>query len=122
MTDKPRKATRISKTATRGERYFRSVSEQYDLSDSELELLEACKRILDEIDELQKSVDLHGVTIQGSTGQTRVHPALSELRQHRLALGRLLAQLQLPNEDGEKLASPAQAKSRQANQVRWSRG
>lgn len=104
---------------TRGALFFNSTKETFDLSDTELELLETCARTLDEIDELQNSVDREGLTVKGSTGQTRIHPAVSELRQHRLALGRLLAQLQLPNEDGEKLASPAQAKSRMANQMRW---
>jgi len=104
---------------TRGALFFNSTKETFDLSEAELEILETCAKTLDEIDELQKSIDQEGLTVKGSTGQTRVHPAVSELRQHRLALGRLLAQLQLPDVDGEKLATPAQARSRQANLTRW---
>ncbi|MCU1617254.1 MAG: hypothetical protein JWO98_4794 [Frankiales bacterium] len=43
-----------------------------------------------------------------TTGQPRVHPAVGELRQHRLALGRLLSQLALPD---EALPTPLQARA-----------
>jgi hypothetical protein len=112
-------ASKTTPKASRGEHFYNTTKETFDLSETELELLETCSRFLDEIDLLQEAIDRDGLTVQGAAGQTRIHPAVSELRQHRLALGRLLAQLQLPNEDGEKLASPAQAKSRKANQVRW---
>ena len=53
-------------------------------------LLRECCRLLDECESLRASVDEDGTTVKGSAGQVRVHPALGELRQHRLALGRLL--------------------------------
>ncbi len=48
-----------------------------------------------------------------------MHPARGELRQHRLALGKLLAQLSLPDEDDESLPSPLQARGRNAAAKRW---
>jgi len=56
-----------------------------------------------------RSVDQEGTTVLGSTGQVRVHPAFGELRQYRLALGRLLAQLNLPDVDETSLRTPSWA-------------
>jgi hypothetical protein len=91
----------------------------FELSDVELQLLIECCRLLDECEGLIRVLERDGETIQGSTGQTRMHPALGELRQHRLALGRLLAQLSLPDEDGEMLPTPVQARARRAAASRW---
>ncbi len=65
------------------------------------------------------SVDKEGTTVLGSTGQVRVHPALGELRQHRLAPGRLLAQLGLPDADDASLKSPSHTRASKAAQTRW---
>jgi hypothetical protein len=91
----------------------------FELSDVELELLKECARLLDECESLRVSIDVEGTTVLGSTGQVRVHPALGELRQHRLALGKLLAQLSLPDAAGEALASPLQARAKRAADTRW---
>ncbi len=103
----------------RGSRFWRSTVAVFELSEVELELLKECARLLDECEALRKAVDRGGVTVVGSTGQPRVHPALGELRQHRLALGRLLAQLALPDVADDKLPSPIQVRGRKAAQSRW---
>lgn len=105
--------------AARGKAFWRSAVGTYELSEVELELLRECCRLLDECEALRASVEAEGTTVKGSTGQPRVHPALGELRQHRLALGKLLAQLDLPDEDGETLSTPTQARARRAAQARW---
>jgi hypothetical protein len=74
---------------------------------------------LDECESLRTSVDQNGTTVKGSTGQVRVHPALGELRQHRLALGRLLAQLDLPDPEDAALRTPAQVRATKAAQTCW---
>lgn len=107
--------------AVRGRTFWRSTVASFELSDVELELLRECCRLLDECESLGTAVDTEGITVVGSTGQTRVHPALGELRQHRLALGKLLAQLSLPDVDDESLLSPTQARGRRAAQSRWGR-
>src|SRR4051794_41724388 len=69
---------------------------------------------MDECEALREAVAADGTTVQGSTGQTRVHPAIGELRQHRLALGKLLSQLALPDEEDNALPTPLQARGRAA--------
>lgn len=105
--------------AARGRAFWRTTVATFDLSEVELELLRECCRLLDECEQLRTTVDEDGTTVKGSTGQPRVHPALGELRQHRLALGKLLAQLDLPDEAGESLPSPTSARARRAAQSRW---
>jgi hypothetical protein len=93
----------------------------FDLSSSELELLHEVCRLLDEIDGLRAAIVRDGVTVQGSTGQARVHPALGEVRQHRLALGRLLTQLSLPDDEGETIPTLTQVRGRKAAKTRWAK-
>ena len=104
---------------TRGRGFWRRTLATFDLSEVELELLRECCRLLDECESLRTSVDQEGTTVLGSTGQVRVHPALGELRQHRLALGRLLAQLALPDVDESALRTPGQIRATRAAQARW---
>jgi len=40
---------------------------------------------------------------------------------HRLAFGKLLAQLALPEVEDERLLSPAQSRGRKAAQTRWAK-
>lgn len=103
----------------RGADFWRQTVKDFELSDVELLLLRECCRLLDECETLREAVTNDGVTVAGSTGQLRVHPALGELRQHRLALGRLLAQMALPDVDEDTLRSPTQARARKAAQTRW---
>lgn len=105
--------------AVRGRRFWRVTIDTYDMTDSEESLLiEAC-RLMDECEQLRGVVDEQGMTVTGSTGQTRVNPAVGELRQHRLALAKLLSQLALPDVDDGHLATPLQARAPTAATVRW---
>jgi len=76
---------------------------------------------LDEIDALTAAIARDGVTVPGSAGQTRTHPAINEVRQHRLALGRLLAQLALPDLDGASIPKPTSLRASHAARTRWGR-
>lgn len=106
--------------AARGRAFWRRTVASFVLSETEVELLgEVCK-LLDECDSLHAVVAVDGVTVPGSSGQPRVHPALGELRQHRLAVGRLLAQLALPGDEEGTLDSPSRARARRAAAARWS--
>lgn len=117
MTEK--KPTPPRDLAARGRAFWRSTTAAFELSEVELQLLRECCRLLDECEHLRHSVEQDGTSVKGSTGQVRVHPALGELRQHRLALGRLLAQLDLPDEEGATLPTPLQARGRRAATNRW---
>jgi hypothetical protein len=107
----------------RGLAFYDYALADFDLSKAESEILmEAC-RTLDDLEALAKAIERDGITVTGSTGQTRAHPALAEMRNHRLALGRLLGLLELPDEAGEQLPSYRQAQARSAGrlgaQKRW---
>lgn len=104
---------------SRGEAFKRAATAGYELSDSELQLLAEVGALMDEIDGLAAAVAADGITVSGSTGQPRVHPAVGELRQHRLALGRMLAQLSLPDEQGDAMPSLVTARAKAAAQARW---
>lgn len=110
----------------RGRRFWRETLAEHELNRPELAVLEEVCRTLDDIDLLHDAVRVDGVTVAGSTGQTRAHPALVELRQQRQVVGRLVAQLGLEDEDGApQLLTPATAKGRKgakaakAAHTRW---
>jgi hypothetical protein len=64
-------------------------------AEHELALLEEACRVRDRIVELDAAVAGGGLMIPSSQG-SRIHPAVAEARQQRLALARLLATLQIP--------------------------
>jgi phage terminase small subunit len=99
MTTPARRPSPPPYLGARGKAFWRHTVRVFESSEVETELLRECSRLLDECESLRDSVDTEGTTVKGSTGQVRVHPALGELRQHRLALGKLLAQLALPDTD-----------------------
>jgi hypothetical protein len=103
----------------RGRKFWRATVAAFELSAVEMELLVESCRLLDECEALRSAVDRDGATVAGSSGQVRVNPAIGELRQHRLALGRLLAQLALPDVDDRSLATPRTASARTATAARW---
>jgi len=105
--------------AARGSAFWATVTGSYELAVAELELLTEICRAMDDCEALHQVVAVDGRTVAGSRGQPRAHPALGELRATRIMLGRLLAQLQLPDVDGESLPSPVQARGRRAARERW---
>ncbi len=103
----------------RGRAFWDQAVGAYELSESELVILAECCRLLDECESLRQAAAHGGTMVVGSNGQPRVHPAIGELRQHRLALGRLLSQLALPDEDDTALLTPLGARGRAAARKRW---
>lgn len=117
--------------AARGRRFWADTLADFELTDAELHLLHEACRSLDRIDALEDLVKVGGQTTEGSTGQTVLHPAIGEARQQRLVLARLVAQLDLPDEDDASSGSAAvpaassvvaaSDRGRRAAQARWSR-
>ena len=68
----------------RGAAFWQSAVTAFELSDTELELLVECCRLLDEVESLRDALTRDGVTVLGSTKQPRVHPALAQ-RSSRIA-------------------------------------
>jgi hypothetical protein len=101
-----------------GAALWRDVLAKYGLSAAELRLLEAAARLVDEISELQVSLDEHGPIIKGSRGTLIAHPALRELRDHRALFARTVKQLALPAEDAQP-ESWTTKRARDAANARW---
>ena len=86
----------------------------------EIALASAC-RCSDMLTRLEALLS-ESLTVTGSTGQSRLSPAVAELRQHRLALSKLLIDLALPAETIAEVApSAASNKASKAASVRWNR-
>lgn len=102
----------------RASAFWRVIVAEFDLSDAEVELLTEAAWMLTEIDSLRAALERDGVTVAGSAGQRRVHPAVGEIRQHRLALARLVKVLDLPLEEVES-ESWESKNARQAANTRW---
>lgn len=118
MSDEKRPAAPAG-LSSRAQRFWRSTVGDYDLSDVELLLLTELCRTIDEIDELRKAIDADGTMVPGSMGQTRPHPAFSQIRASRALVSRLASQLDLEDPDGGTLATPLSARGKQAARKRW---
>ena len=114
MGEKPRPRAPDGLKA-RGRAYWDHVLGEYELSESEVQILREVCRSLDLVEELARVVRRDGAVV-GSDSRLRTHPAVAELRQQRLALHRLLAALNLPT---DSIESPATLRARRAAQSRW---
>lgn len=118
-TTKPRKPSGLGK---RGAGFWDRTLKDYELTDSEVQLLTEACRTLDNLDALADALAHDGATVKGSMGQTVTHPALTESRGQRQVLHKLLAALALPDLEDETaatLATPRQVASQQGNTARW---
>lgn len=87
---------RRPKMGAEGRRLWEAVWATYDLDDFEVPpLVQAC-RLADTVAELEATIAAEGMTVAGSKGQPVLHPAVSELRQSRMAVARLLGQIAFP--------------------------
>lgn len=107
-----------------GTALWRSLTGAYELGPHELALLAVACRQADDVAALEEAIARDGLMVTGSTGQPVLNRAVTEVRQGRLALGRLLDQLALPVDDDELapvLRSPASRKAQKAANARWDR-
>jgi hypothetical protein len=95
--------------ARAGAALWRSILSDFELDKRELAILEQACRQADDIAGLDALIVDEGRMITGSRGQTRLAGAVTEVRQGRLALGKLLAQIALPSAEGETLGRSAQS-------------
>lgn len=82
-----------------GRALWRAVMAAYELDEHETTLLREACRTSDSLDDLQALLEAEGVMSESSQG-VRVHPALVELRQQRIAFARLLTALRIPTGEG----------------------
>ena len=82
-------------------------------------MLEAAARQADDIAALEEAISRDGVTVAGSAGQPRLNGAVSEVRQGRLALSKILGAIAWPTD--ERPMTVTQRKARDAARARWAR-
>lgn len=107
-----------------GRALWDAVVADFDLAVHEQVLLQSACRLADTIAALEDTITADGLVVAGSTGQPRLNAAVTELRQCRLALSKLVADLSLPiDAAGEDvvLRSPASRKASKAAKVRHDR-
>ncbi|NKS20863.1 terminase [Rhodococcus hoagii] len=85
---------------TGGRRLWRSVLTRFALAEHEKVMLLECCRTIDTIDDLVAIAAADGVVIESPQGR-KAHPALTEARQQRLVLTRLLRMLGIPDDADE---------------------
>lgn len=95
---------------TSGRRLWRQVMSEYELEEHERQLLLEMSRTADALDRLATLVADEGDVVpydDSGDGRRRLHPALVEARQLRIAYARLSAALRLPaGEEGDELRRP----------------
>jgi pyruvate/2-oxoglutarate dehydrogenase complex dihydrolipoamide acyltransferase (E2) component len=92
----------------------------WEFDERETAILTLAARQADDLAALQAVIAREGPIAVGSTGQPVVHPAVAEARQARLAIGRLLGQLGVPDEAGSR-GTAASMRGQRAARARWGR-
>jgi hypothetical protein len=82
------------------------------LEEHELALLRQAVRVADVCDDLQAVVDAEGPLTANRLGERKAHPALTEIRQQRLVLARLLVALRVPLGEQEDEERPGRRSQR----------
>lgn len=85
-----------------GRKLWQAITGEFELAEHELAQLEEAARTRDLLGRLRAELDASPVMLESSQGM-RLHPAVAELRQQRLALARLLATLGVPGLDEDEL-------------------
>lgn len=104
-----------------GQALYDAVTAQFELDPDDYAVLGEAARTLDELDELHAAIGRDGITVEGSTGQTRVHPAYDAILRARQLFAKLMLQLDLPDgdEDCQQPESWTSERARNAARTRW---
>lgn len=74
----------------------------WQLDHREEAILDLAAAQADDLNRLERAVRRDGVMSTGSKGQPVLHPAIAEARQSRVAIQKLLAQVDLPEAEAER--------------------
>ena len=109
--------------AAGGRKLWREVAAGHVLRADERRILEDACREADLVDDLHASLKDAPKTVRGSMGQQVIHPLISELRQHRMALNTLLRGLSLADSDtsADDAARGAREAAMTLSRARWDR-
>lgn len=103
-----------------GRRLWRQVIVEFEGPPHELALLALACHQADDVAALEAVLVADGLVVEGSQGQPRLNGAVTEVRQGRLALAKLLDQLALPVDEEEMVGrSPTSRKASKAARARW---
>lgn len=97
-----------------------SLADGWEFDARELAILALAAHQADDLAALEAAVSLHGTIVTGSKGQPVLNAAVSEARQARLTISRLLGLLGIPDES-EEPKTAAQRRGQKAARARWDR-
>lgn len=106
-------AARKRKNRTLVDAIRKSLPRTHEWDERETALLELAARQADDLDRLESDIAKQGARVEGRTG-TMLNQAFAEARQARVALARILGQIDIP----ESL-SPRALHGRKAAEARW---
>jgi hypothetical protein len=92
------------------------LPEAVELDEREAAILDLAARPARDAARLEALIAARGTMVEGSRGQPTLNPAIAEVRQSRLALGKLLGQLDLPESTRDSVRN-----ARTAAEARWRR-
>lgn len=101
------------KTAALIQRITEALPKDHEWDEREEALLALAAAQAEDIDRLEDDVAANGVRVKGRSGEV-LNQAFSEVRQARVALARLLGQVDIPES-----VSPASLHGRKAAEARW---
>lgn len=103
-----------------GRDLWHAITSRWHLDNREVALLGQASATADLIARLEELLTKDGLTVAGSTGQPRLNQVVTEIRQQRLTLDRLLSSLSLPPAADE--APRVSRRSELAARRRWDSG
>lgn len=103
-----------------GRALWRRVTADLDFEGESRAVLELACRQADDVAALEELLATQGLVVNGSQGQPRLTPVVTELRQSRLALAKLLGDLPALTEQGRTMTA-GQKRGRRAANARWDR-
>jgi hypothetical protein len=87
-----------------------------ELDEREEAILDLATRQARDVGRAEADIAARGYLVEGSRGQQVINPSISEARQGRIALGKLLGTLDLPESTSEAVRS-----ARRAAEARWAK-
>lgn len=109
---------------TAGKRLHKQIiaglGKDWELDEREAEILRLACRQADDLHALEAAIRKHGVLTNGSQGQMVLAPWVTEARQARSAVSRLLGLLALPDSETEPRTAAGRRGQKAANK-RWDR-
>ncbi len=90
-----------------------------EFDERDLAILALAARQADDVAALEREIRTEGVVVTGSQGQPRLNALVTEARQGRAAIAKLLTDLDLGEQEVERPRSPRSRRAQHAAEVRW---